>query len=573
MLSRAKKNKNKIITRRIFNILTIKLTSISIILAYLCKLQIFDKNKYLELSEKNRIRISSKESLRGNILDCKDRKLAINQKRYSLICSPKLIHNKDLLLKNITSIIKMPKSEILEFEQNLYTKHSNFNVLKNIDWDTLTKIEFKIRELKGLSIIAKHVRFYPYSHTCSHIIGYIAGEDKNKNKVGKSGIEKSLEKELHGKPGIITHEVNSKGKISQILNETQTIPGRDINITIDIEIQKFIQKLLTQNGSSVVVTDIETGNIIAMNNYPSYDNNSFIFGFSINEWNSLIQDKSLPMINRSLQFQLQPGSTFKLISAIAALESNIVNKDSIFECKGFVKLGNRKFHCMKHSGHGQINLERAISQSCNSYFYEIAKKIDIDQLMNTALKFGLGIKYPTIPLDCAQGIVPNLNWRENNIKSKWKLGDSFNCIIGHGYLLTTPIQLAILATRIATGKSVTPQIIQNNNENTRTHIQMDVDDNHLNEIRRYMYQVVNSEHGTARKFASEKHLIAGKTGTAQVISSQNKNSGTARINPHAIFIGYAPYEKPKFAISVVIERGGGGYNAASIATKIFDYIC
>ncbi len=566
MSVRSVKIKNRTMTRRIFSIFTLKTLSLMVISSGLYKLQILDRQKYKTLSDTNRIRLVLKEPIRSSMYDSNNNALATHQKTYSIICTSELVKDKDTFLKNIESIIELTPEKRTKLKNYLRSRVKNFTVATYVDWSTIEKIEFKIIDLQGIRIDVSHTRIYPYGEICAHIIGYTGYGGPDNKKIGKCGMEKALEEKLCGRPGIIQQEVNSKEQLVRIIKETPPIPGHDINLSIDIKLQKFVHSLLSTNNTSVVVLELETGNIKSINSFPSYDNNLFISGLSNAKWEKLVKDKNLPMLNRSIQSQVHPSSTFKLISALTALETKITNKSTEVQCLGHITIGNHKFHCMNRAGHGWVDLEQALAQSCNIYFFHLAMQIHIDDLMHNAYKFGLGQKFETGLKEESLGIIPNKKWRNDNIKKTWKLGDTINSVIGQGYLTSTPLQLAVMSARFATGTAIIPKIIHNNDiENFN---KLTVKSEHMDTLRNCMYKVVHSNIGTARKFAPKDYNIAGKTGTAQLTSINNNHQEKS----HAIFIGYAPYENPKHAISVVIEHGEFGYNAAKIATLVFDYI-
>ena len=405
-------------------------------------------------------------------------------------------------------------------------------------------------------------------------------------KIGKVGIEKGLDKYLRGQVGLGKFEVNASGKIIRKLAEEPSSSGKDIHLTIDSNLQKFSMLRIKEYSASAVVIDLSNGGIICMASNPSYDPNKFVEGISQEDWDILLQSKNQPLANKAISGNYPPGSTFKMIVAIAALEDNLINPEDLFECNGFYELEQRKFHCWKYSGHGSTDLLKGIEESCDVYFYNLAERIGIERIAKTARKFGIGIT-PNLPLSgISKGLLPSKSWKKNTKNQSWFTGDTLNSGIGQGYILSTPIQIAIMTARIATGLEIKPSLIKaidGKPVKYDKHKLLDIKKSTLDIIRQAMFGVVNNKTGTAfnSRLINETKIFAGKTGTSQIrqISEQERNKGIIKNQDlprnqrdHALFTGYAPFTNPKFSVSIVVEHGGGGGKvAAPIARDILLY--
>lgn len=501
--------KSKIFTRRAFMLGGIQL-AISAIFSYrLYTLQIRDRKKYEVLSNSNRTRVATIMPQRGKILDRNGIELAVNKISYVIVFDGEKTLHKEVSEKEIAA---------------------------------------------GDNVVAFYKRHYPFGSICSHVLGYT-----KKQQTGVSGIEYIHDDVLKGTPGKIEQEVNSKKRIIRELSNTPPQDGNDVQLTIDINLQKKIAEIFHNHKGSVTVIDVRNGEILALYNSPAYDNNLFTGTLPNDTWKSL-NSPSLPLVNRALSYQTPLGSVFKIIVALAALKDGIITPQEKFLCKGHMQIGNRKFRCWKSAGHGYVSLNEAIASSCNIYFYQIGKKINVDSVVEMASKFGIG----SGPLmknfkEEAPGLLPNKSWREQRLYSQWQLGDTINLAIGQGYILATPLQLAVLAARFATGKEVMPYIEMNKTKQDFTEI--DIDHAHLTIVQNAMFDAVNSRIGTAYTTNLPKDIrIAGKTGTPE-INSQGKS--------HKLFIAYG---SSHYAISVFIEYGKAPRQDFLIAYKILKHM-
>jgi penicillin-binding protein 2 len=403
-----------------------------------------------------------------------------------------------------------------------------------------------------------------------------------KLNIGQQGLEKSLNENLIGKAGSREIEVNSSGRIIREISKQMSEKGDDITLTFDVRLQKYLHKQLSNHrAGSIVVIDIASGDILSMVSVPTYDSNLIVKKPNYEYWQELLNNPLSPLTDRSIQGVYSPGSTFKMIVAIAALKHNIINTKNEFFCNGKISFGDRFFHCWKTKGHGEMNLEQAIQESCDVFFYELSIKVGIDKIAEVAKDFGLGQIYPINIDNQKQGIVPSKKWKKEAYNENWYGGETLITAIGQGYVLATPLQLAVMTARIASGgKKILPSVIKSPKDKEFDIMQKYT--NAIKVIQKAMFKVVNEKKGTANRSKSDNFQFSGKTGTSQVkkISMVERESEDFRNieiewknRDHALFVGYMPSNKPQYSISVVIEHGGSGAStAAPIARDVFDYI-
>ena len=469
-------------------------------------------------------------------------------------------------------------------------QHNRYVVIDTSDnWQKLIKYHILANTFDEISIEKSYVRNYLFPFSCSHFSGYTSApttDDIVKNdvlsiplaKVGKNGIECYYEHLLFGKIGIRTLEVNSKRQAVKTIDEINSTIGKDIRLTIDIKLQNAIYELLSEHRSaSCVVMNVQTGAILALVSYPGYNVNLFSKKVTRKLLKEIYNDPDKPLINKAISGLYAPGSTFKIITGLAALHYKVIDKNTRFNCSGYVELGNHKFYCWKwkYGGHGSLNLEEALEQSCDCFFYNIAKRINPDYIAQVANDFGLGFKTGVDLPNEKSGLIPNKAWKISKKKQKWTTGDSCNMVIGQGYVLTTPLQLAYMTAIFANGlKKITPHIYEN--AEIQPFKQLKYSKNDLKIILDGMYDVVNSNRGTARRSATDEYAydFSGKTGSSQVcrISTKQRSAGKTtsdiyKEKEHALFIAFTPADNPKYAISVVVEHGGGGAAVAAPIVK------
>ena len=606
--------KTNTINRRMFIIGAAKIIIFSGIVSRLFFLQINQNNKYLTLSDKNRIREWKLPPVRGEIVDYFGNIIAGNLKVYQLHIIPEEVENFNYLLLRLKKLLDLSDKEInniIKIKKRL-KPWNNLIVSENLSWKQFSKININLYDLPGVKPAMIITRNYPYSDIYTHVLGYVSRpseDDILQNevirkkfvpgiKVGKLGLEKKLENQLIGSNAIKRYEVNAYGKkINQIAFQKGE-QGSKIRLTLDTEIQKLSSQLLKDKAGSISVMDIYNGEILAMHSSPSYNPNSFVFGISKDEWQLVRNNPLKPLINKTLSGLYSPGSTIKPIVALSALENKIIDTNFKVRCTGKTELYGQTFHCWKEKGHGFVNLKEAMKQSCDTYFYEIARLLGVDQLKITAAKFGLGKKVLGEYFENEKkGLFPNTQWKKNNLGKGWVLGETLITGIGQGYIQTTPLQLCLMTAQIANGGyAITPKILVNNSLLTSDLVQSMKEQNlftanaqlfkdakNIKIIQEAMFSSTNEPRGTSygSRIDDPKYQFAGKTGTAQVkrISKRERelDLDTSQIpykdRDHALYVAYGPYKSPKYALSIIIEHGGSGSKAAApIAKKLFKLI-
>ena len=607
--------KTDVINRRMFVIGAAKLIVFSGIVARLFSLQINDNKKYLTLSDKNRIREWKLPPTRGEIEDYFGNIIAGNLKVYQLHIIPEQVENFNYLLSRLKTLLDLSDKKIANILKSKKQKKpwESIIVAENLSWVQFLKINNYMHDLVGVKPVMTISRNYPFSEIYTHVLGYVSQPNENDilenetiqerfvtgMKVGKLGLEKRLENYLIGTNDIQRYEVNAYGKRINQLEHQRGQHGSKIRLTVDTEIQKLSAKLLANKAGSISVMDIYTGDVLAMYSSPSYDPNLFLFGISNDDW-QLIRNNSLkPLINKTLSGLYSPGSTIKPIVALSALENKTVNESFKVRCTGKIELYGQTFHCWKEKGHGLVNLKEAMKQSCDTYFYEIARILGVDKLKITAEKFGLGKKVLGEYFENEkQGLFPNTIWKKNNLGKGWVLGETLITGIGQGYTQTTPLQLCLMTAQIANGGyKISPKIIVNNrplnfleakkNMELRSSIdpnlQLIRDKKNLEIVQKAMFSSTNEIRGTSyrSRIDDPKYQFAGKTGTAQVkrISKRERELDLKieqipyNDRDHALYVAYGPYINPRYAISIIVEHGGSGSKAAApMAKELFKLI-
>ena len=607
--------KEDIINRRMFIIGAAKVVIFAGIIGRLFSLQINDNKKYLTLSDKNRIREWKLPPTRGEIVDYFGNIIAGNLKVYQLHIIPEQVENFNYLLSRLKTLLELTDKKIAKIlkSKNQKKPWESIIVAENLSWVQFLKINNYMHDLVGVKPVMTISRNYPFSEIYTHVLGYVSQPNENDilenetiqerfvtgMKVGKLGLEKRLENYLIGTNDIQRYEVNAYGKRINQLEHQRGQHGSKIRLTVDTEIQKLSAKLLANKAGSISVMDIYTGDVLAMYSSPSYDPNLFLFGISNDDW-QLIRNNSLkPLINKTLSGLYSPGSTIKPIVALSALENKTVNESFKVRCTGKTELYGQTFHCWKEKGHGLVNLKDAMKQSCDTYFYEIARILGVDKLKITAEKFGLGKKVLGEYFENEkQGLFPNTIWKKNNLGKGWVLGETLITGIGQGYTQTTPLQLCLMTAQIANGGyKISPKIIVNNkplnfleakkNMELRSSIDPNLklikDKKNLEIVQKAMFSSTNEIRGTSyrSRIDDPKYQFAGKTGTAQVkrISKRERELDLKieqipyNDRDHALYVAYGPYVNPRYAISIIVEHGGSGSKAAApMAKELFKLI-
>ena len=607
--------KEDVINRRMFIIGAAKIIIFTGIIVRLFSLQIDDNKKYLTLSDKNRIREWKLPPTRGNIIDYFGNVIAGNLKVYQLHIIPGQVENFSYLLTRLKVLLQLSDkkiSNILKSKKRLKPWESII-VSENLSWSEFVKVNNYLYDLVGVKPVMTISRNYPFNDIYTHVLGYVSQPNENDilqneiiqerfvtgMKVGKIGLEKTLENHLIGTNDIQRYEVNAYGKRINQLEYQKGEQGSKIRLTIDTEVQKLSAKLLADKAGSISVMDIYTGEIIAMCSSPSYDPNLFLFGISNDEWELIRNNPLKPLINKTLSGLYSPGSTIKPIVALSALENNIISTNFKVKCTGKTELYGQTFHCWKEKGHGVVSLNNAMKQSCDTYFYEIARLLGVDRLKITAKKFGLGEKVLGEYFENEKkGLFPDTNWKKNNLERGWVLGETLITGIGQGYTQTTPLQLCLMTAQIANGGySIKPKIIVNNNPLNFVEAKKAMEEQNLINsnnrlfkeqrnikiIQEAMFSSTNEIMGTSyrSRIDDPKYQFAGKTGTAQVKRiSKRERELDLKIDQipyndrdHALYVAYGPYKNPRYALSIIVEHGGSGSKAAApMAKKLFKLI-
>jgi len=396
-------------------------------------------------------------------------------------------------------------------------------------------------------------------------------------QIGKIGLEARREDLLRGTAGSRRVEVNAAGRIMRELDRQEGQPGADIQITLDNELQGYTHARLKGESAAAVVLDCETGDVLVSASSPSYDPNLFVRGISVANYRALLENPYRPLPNKAVQGIYPPGSTFKMITALAALEDGQIDINETIYCPGHKEISGRRFHCWKRGGHGNVDFHRSLRESCDVYYYELALRTGIEKISAMAERLGIGVQFDLPMTSVAQGLVPTRQWKLANRGQPWVVGDSINASIGQGFVLASPIQLAVMTARLATSRQITPRLvksIEGVEQPSGRGEDLGLNENHLREVRRAMYAVTNSNRGTAyrSRILGDDIRMAGKTGTSQVrnISTGERATGVLSNNAlpreqrdHALFVDYAPYDAPKYAVAVIVEHGGGGSTAAA----------
>ena len=607
--------KTDVINRRMFIIGAAKIIIFTGIIARLFSLQVNENKKYLTLSDKNRIREWKLPPIRGDIVDYFGNIIAGNLKVYQLHIIPEQVENFNYLLTRLKSLLNLSDKKIEKIVKlkNKLKPWESIIVSENLSWSDFLKINNYLYDLVGVKPVMTISRNYPFSEVYTHILGYVSQPNEEEilanetvqerfvpgMKIGKLGLEKTLENHLIGTNAIQRYEVNAYGKRINQLEHQKGKQGLRVRLTVDTEVQKACGKLLNDRAGSISVMDIYTGDIIAMYSSPSYDPNKFLFGISNDDW-ALIRNNPLkPLVNKTLSGLYSPGSTIKPIVALSALENKIVSPSFKVKCTGKMELYGQTFHCWKEKGHGFVSLKNAMKQSCDTYFYEVARLLGVDRLNVTAEKFGLGKKVLGDYFDFEKsGLFPNTKWKKNNLGKGWVLGETLITGIGQGYTQTTPLQLCLMTAQIANGGySIKPRIIVDNNavsfEEAKNKFEEESlfseekklfeNPKNIKIVQEAMFSSTNELYGTSYKSRIDdpKYQFAGKTGTAQVkrISMRERELDLKieqipyKDRDHALFVAYGPYINPRYALSIIVEHGGSGSKtAAPIAKELFKLI-
>ncbi len=586
--------KNRVVERRTLIVIIFNLLAFAVIAARLYFLQVKEADKYKMMSDENRISTRFLVPPRGLIYDRNGEIIAKNEQDFQALMVAEQTPDIEDTLANFKRIIPLSEGEEQKIRKDLKNKRRFIPIkLKdNLNWDEVSKILLHAPDLPGVEIDEGLSRYYPYADIYAHVLGYVgpvSDKDKKDNplymvpgfKIGKSGLERYFDYKLQGKGGTIKLEVNAYGRVMSEIERNNGEEGESLTLTLDARLQQAAYEAFGEESGAAVVLNVRTGEILALVSTPSFDPNLFTNGISYKHWNALLNNERTPLVNKAVSGQYSPGSTFKVVVALAALEAGVINLNTRFNCTGGLDVGNIRFHCWRHSGHGSLNVVEALKHSCDIFFYETAMKLGIDKIHDMAVKLGMG-NVLDVGLDNEKaGIIPTKAWKKARFGTAWTHGDAANSGIGQGYVLVTPLQLATMLARVVNGGyAVQPTFIKPTEKELAKIKRLDISTKNIEIVKRGMFEVVNGAGGTAgrARFNINGAMMGGKTGTTQVrrISMKERSSGILRdeqlpwrLRNHALFIGFTPVDNPRYAVAVIVEHGSSGSGvAAPIASKI-----
>ena len=557
-------------------------------------LQVVESKRYKMLADENRINLRLLAPPRGHIVDRFGTPLAVNIQNYRVVMVPEQALNVEETLKRLNTIV-----EISEYDRRNVLRETRrrrafmpITVRENLQWEEVSRIEVNAPDLPGISIDVGQSRYYPNGEIAAHVVGYVSAVSEKDltgdpllelpgHRIGKNGIERQHEIALRGTAGNSQVEVNAIGRIIKELKRTEGRPGHRVVLTLNLNLQKFItQRIARYRRASVVVMDVRSGEILSMVSIPAFDPNSFNTGLDAKSWKALAENSDAPLNNKAISGQYAPGSTYKIAVMLAALEHGISPDHNVF-CTGFSELGSQRFHCWHKHGHGLVSMIDAMRESCDVYFYELALKLGVDRIAETARKLGLG---ETLELELPgekNGLIPTRAWKQRHFGKSWLKGETLVAAIGQGYVLTTPLQLAVMTARCVNGGyAVMPKLTRDaidegsDRTNAADFPAISISARSRQILMHSLDEAMNHPRGTAysSRISEPGRVAGGKTGTAQVrrITMMERESGVKknkerpwRERDHSLFVGYAPVDKPKYAVSVVVEHSGGGSKTAA----------
>ena len=550
-------------------------------------ISIAQNERWRLLSESNRVNLTLIPPRRGWIIDRDGKPLANNRADFRVDVIPDRMQDQDKTIARLTDLLQLNDDTVDRIYKDL-EKSQGFapiEIASGLDYEQFAALSVRLPDLPGVAPLRGFSRQYPSGAAVGHLLGYVGTvsaeeyeEEKNPLlitpgfKIGKDGLEKQFEQTLRGKPGAKRVEVTARGKIVRELETRPDTPGNPVQLTINADLQEYAARRLGPESGSVVVMDCQSGDLLAMTSMPSFDPNSFSDGIGVNEYGMLTQDDHVPLRNKVLKGLYPPGSTVKPMVALSFLKAGL-DPNATAHCSGGLRVGNRVFHCWNRRGHGTVNMAKGIYQSCDVYFFYFAQKIGMDSIAAMAHRLGMGEKFSLPVASQSYGTVPDPQWKQKKYGKSWQAYDTVNATIGQGYMLTNPLQLAVMAARIASGRSVMPQLLLNR-KRKRAPL-LDIPPDELEYVRRAMSDVINGP-GTAgrARLPLENVKLAGKTGTAQVVSLNHGDGKNVpwKYRDHGHFICFAPFDKPRYAAAVTIEHGGGSGAAYPVARDVMTFL-
>jgi len=598
--TRSSKIRQRRITRRGLLWMGVQLGVIGTLGWRMRQLQVDQSDQFRLLAEENRINIRLLAPERGLIFDRNGVPIAVNEQNYRIVMIREQAGNASEVLDRLEELITLSDDRRARVEKDMRQRSAfvPVTVAEHLTWEEFALVSSNAPALPGIIPEVGLTRSYPFDQTFAHLVGYVGPVSENdlarmddpdplfqipRYPIGKTGVERIIEEDLRGSAGTSRIEVNSIGRIMRELGRDDGVAGKDIQLTLDTNLQEYAMERLGEQSASAIVLDAQNGDIVAMASAPSFDPNLFLRGISTTDWAGLRENEYRPLSNKSVSDAYPPGSTFKMVVALAAREADVIKPDETVYCPGHYDLGGRRFHCWKRGGHGRVGMVDSLKHSCDVYYYEVAKRVGIEKIAEKAKQLGLGERFD-IPLPAmSSGLVPNLAYKRRVFDQGWLQGDTLNAGIGQGFVLTSPVQLAVMTARIASGKKILPRLVRTIDgkpQPQQVPATLDIQSVDIDQVRKGMFAVVNEKKGTAyaSRIDDKDKLLAGKTGTSQVrhITPEERAAGVVKNEDlpwkrrdHALFVGYAPFDNPRYAIAVVVEHGGGGSAvAAPIARDI-----
>ena len=546
------------------------------------------------LAEQNRVNIQLLPPARGLILDRNGKLIAGNEQTYRVVITREGAGDVDLVLNRLSHLIPLTQEDLTRVLKDM-AKNPAFvpiPVADRLSWEEFSSISLNAPALPGVTPDVGLSRLYPRDTDFAHVVGYVGPVSEKdlegienpdpllhipKFQIGKIGVEKWTEDVLRGSAGNRKIEVNHVGRIMRELERAEGQSGADLTLTLDADLQNFLQVRLGDQSAACVVMDVQNGDIMGAVSAPSFNPNLFVRGISNADYRALMDNDHRPLANKVAQGAYPPGSTFKIVTALSALADGQIDTDTTVSCPGYLDFGGRKFHCWKSGGHGKVDLARALAESCDVFFYDVAQKVGIEKISEMGKTMGLGQRHDLPMSAITEGILPTKEWKQARFNQDWRIGDTINASIGQGYVLASPLQLAVMTARVATGRLVVPRLVKavdGVEVAIAEALPLGMETSHLQTVRAGMDQVVNGQHGTsyAARIDNAAMLMAGKSGTSQVrnISAAERETGVVdnvdrpwKERDHALFVAYAPADAPRYAVAVVVEHGGGGSLAAA----------
>ncbi|CAN5639036.1 penicillin-binding protein 2 [soil metagenome] len=556
-------------------------------------LQIVQNEHYRTLAEENRVSMRLIPPARGMIFDREGRVLAENRQNYRIVMVREQARDAQAVLDRLGMLIELPQDRRERALREMAGTSAFVPVVvtEHLTWEDVVRVTANAPVLPGVIAEVGLSRHYPFGAGTAHVVGYVGPVSERdlealerpdpvlripRFQIGKNGVEQRLEDSLRGEAGAMRLEISAAGRIMRELGRTEGTSGNDIQLTIDQGVQDYAMQRMAGESAASVVMDVTNGDLVAIAAAPGFDPNSFVFGIGAGEWNALLADEYRPLSNKTVSGTYPPGSTFKLVVALAVLEGGHVRPGDTVSCSGFTDLGNHRFHCWRRGGHGRVDLRRSLAQSCDVYYYEMARRAGPDAIAAMARRIGLGVRNELPMSAIAEGNMPDREWKRAARSEAWTTGDSYNYGIGQGFSSASPLQLAVMSARLATGAAVRPRLVRAIGGvpvPVEPAAPLGLDPDWLRRVQDGMYAVSN-DGGTAMRsrIADPENLMAGKTGTSQVrrITAAERAGGIRRgdqlpwnLRNHALFVAYAPYAAPRYAIATVVEHGGGGSAAAA----------